>query len=75
MLLTLPFTVYSACKCNCNPEDASICASSYDLDHPCPNLCAASPGVIAPMLTACPREQIIDPLFGIKIWRNNCPND
>jgi hypothetical protein len=78
-LLTLifcSFPLYSACKCNCNPTDRSICAGGYDLDRPCRGICAvqsaAPTTVIGPMITACPSVQVPHPLTGVKQWVTIC---
>lgn len=73
-LLSLP--THAACKCNCKLADVSLCASSYDLNHPCGNLCpsTSSSPLATPMITACPQMQVINPVTGAKILINNCPD-
>lgn len=75
MLLLSVFAFQShagACKCNCDSIDISLCASSYDLDHPCNGACP-SPGLgIAPMRTACPLAEFINPFTGRTEWRVLC---
>lgn len=68
-LCSLP--AYTACKCTCEPTDFRLCASLYDIDHPCGSLCSSSatPGTI--MITACPVTQVINQL-GIKVWVSGC---
>lgn len=63
IILFIPFQLHAACKCNCNLGDLTICASSYDLDNPCPAQCpAAAPG-LAPMYTATyPPTSVYNPI-------------
>ncbi|MBL7481288.1 hypothetical protein [Legionella bononiensis] len=62
LICLIPFQLQASCKCNCKFTDLTICASSYDLDNPCPGLCpAAAPG-IAPMKTACPPTMVYNPI-------------
>ncbi|CAM2761671.1 hypothetical protein [Legionella worsleiensis] len=58
----IPFQLQAACKCNCNPASQTLCASSYDIDNPCPGMCpAATPGN-APLHTACPPVMVYNPV-------------
>jgi hypothetical protein len=66
------YQLQAACKCNCDRTDRSICASSYDLDHPCGGICPSQTPGITPMITACPLTQFSNPITGIKIWRTIC---
>ena len=71
VIILCSFQLNAACKCNCNPMDAGICASLYDLDHPCEGVCESVPG-FAPMRTACSVSLVMNPMTGIKEWRTNC---
>lgn len=62
----------AACKCNCNPADRSICASSTDLDKPCGGLCPSQAPDVAPSLTACPMIELVNPVTGVKTWGADC---
>lgn len=73
VLVLSPLSMQAACKCNCNPADASICASSYDIDHPCGSICPAQTPGIAAMITACPVSEVTNPLTGVNEWIRNCP--
>ena len=62
----------TACKCNCDPTDFGICASSYDIDHPCLGLCPNQTAGTIPMITACPMTQITNPYTLEKVWISLC---
>lgn len=75
ILISILFSLslHAACKCNCDPTDRDICASYYDLDHPCRGLCpGATPGV-APMITACPIQKYVNPFSQAIVWISICP--
>ena len=73
ILISVLFSVQlqAACKCNCDPIDRGICASNYDIDHPCGAICpGATPGSL-PMITACPVQRVVNQ-FSQYIWISNC---
>lgn len=78
LLLTLFFAsqiqAQSACKCNCDKVSATLCASWYDIDHPCLSRC---PNSGAPPMgrTACPVKQVFNPDKGIMEWQTLCPDN
>ena len=66
------YQLEAACKCTCDMVDSTLCASSYDLDHPCNGTCP-SPGPSFPaMRTACPIMQIHNPNTGSNVWITLC---
>ena len=69
LLFTIP--VFAACKCNCDPTDFSLCASSYDLEHPCKGMCDAP---AAPARTACPTVKIYNQFKDRYEWLTLCTN-
>ena len=74
ILISILFSLQlqAACKCNCDPIDGSICASNYDIDHPCGSVCpGAAPGM-APMITACPIRKIVNPFTQAYVWMSDC---
>ena len=68
----LSFHLHAACKCNCDPADRSICASNYDLDHPCVAICPGSTPGGPVMITACPVSKVVNPVTQSYIWISNC---
>lgn len=61
-----------ACRCSCDPMDRGICASSYDLEHPCTGACPNQvPGTLITR-TACPLAPVYNPVTGLKEWRTMC---
>lgn len=62
-----------ACKCNCDPESITLCASDYDLDHPCPSACETQGQTNMPRgRTACPVVKFYNPDKGAMEWRVIC---
>ncbi len=75
-LLLFYLTAHAACKCNCLPFDRSICASNYDLEHPCVSICPGQTAAgFAPMITACTISKAIDSLTGKVLWISSCGED
>lgn len=72
LALFLSFQTQAACRCNCNTTDLSLCASSYDLDKPCPGRCASHGPGFAPVRAACPPIQVYSEILGRNIWTNGC---
>ena len=64
----------AGCHCNCDFSDRNICASSYDIEHPCDGFCPSQGASFAPMRTACPPVQVLNPLTGATEWRMLCIN-
>lgn len=62
----LPAT--TACKCNCDMTDRRVCASSYDLEHPCPG--ARCPNEVA--RTACITMKVFNQYKGVYEWQSYC---
>ncbi|MBA2710385.1 MAG: hypothetical protein H0U57_07335 [Tatlockia sp.] len=61
----------SACKCNCDPFDRSLCAPWYDIERPCPSLCRGNPSLPVGR-TACPTVKVLNIDKGIYEWRTLC---
>ena len=64
----------ASCRCNCDFSDRNICASSYDIEQPCDGICPSQGAGFAPMRTACPPVQVLNPLTGVTEWRVLCNN-
>lgn len=62
-----PVLAEAACKCNCDNTDITICASSYDNDHPCNGACPT-----APARTACPSVKLYNQFKGVYEWYTFC---
>lgn len=77
-MLLFSFPLQAACRCSCNAQDGRICASYYDIDHPCIGLCPpSSPQATStvPIRTACPLTQVYNPNTGINEWKVVCDDD
>ncbi len=73
IIIVFPFQTYaSACRCTCDPTDYRLCASDYDLDNPCNGVCPSQGSLIAPIRTACPETQVVNPMTGLTEWRTLC---
>jgi hypothetical protein len=70
LFMLFSFQLQAACKCNCNPASNAICASSYDLDHPCNGMCT---GHVA--RTACPVVEVFNQSKNRKEWIALCTNE
>ena len=68
LFFALPGHTQSACKCNCLPEERKLCASGYDIEHPCGTVCAKAP--VAPPMgnLACPTSRYYNQQKGIYQW-------
>ncbi|WP_298627527.1 hypothetical protein [uncultured Legionella sp.] len=63
IVMLIPYQLQaSACKCNCNFGDFSLCARSYDIEHPCPGVCPSAAVGLAPMKTACQPIEVFNPI-------------
>jgi hypothetical protein len=71
VLILFSFQSYAAaCKCNCGPVSRAMCASSYDLDHPCNGMCTSQAG-----RTACPVVEVFNQSKNRKEWITMCTSD
>ena len=67
------FQSQAACRCNCALDDRSLCASSYDIDHPCNSICPGQTPAIGPIgKTACPVTLVYNRDKGIYQWIALC---
>ena len=72
-ILSFQLQAQSACKCNCELSDRTLCASLYDLDHPCGVLCNGPTPASPPVgKTACPTSRVYNPDRGTYEWRVFC---
>ena len=62
----------AACICTCDPADRKLCASAYDIDNPCGNVCDNSVSGFTPARTACPQMEVVHPMTGLKVWQTVC---
>ena len=76
IMVLFSYQLQAACKCNCNRADRSMCASGYDLDHPCGSICSSPGGsVTSTMITACPLVKATNPVTGRDYLITDCMRD
>lgn len=68
LVLVFSSQLQAACLCNCDPTSTKLCASSYDLDHPCTGLCPASMPNTPLSKTACPVTKVYNADTGLYEW-------
>jgi len=68
------FQAQAACRCTCVLTDQRLCASDYDMDHPCHGLCPNQSPATGPIgWTACPVIRIYNQFKGIYQFKTLCP--
>ena len=73
LLFLFSYPTLAACKCNCDLMDTQICASSYDLDHPCKGICNTQTPTTGPIgRTACPTVRIYNESKAVYEWISLC---
>lgn len=71
-LLSPQMQAASACKCNCDPVDKSLCAPGYDIEHPCGTRCQSLSPTMPIGRTACPTVKVLNADKGVYEWLTLC---
>jgi hypothetical protein len=75
LICLLSLQAQATCLCNCELTTRSMCASTYDIEHPCGGLCPSSAATLqAATHTACPVVKIYNQFKGIQEWHVICPD-
>lgn len=72
MFFCLQVHAESACKCNCELADRNLCASGYDIEHPCNTICQKAPTAPPIGNLACQTTPIYNEQKGIYQWEVIC---
>lgn len=71
-ILLFATQLQASCRCSCNPDDIRLCASSYDLEQPCPGLCPTPSTLGTPGRTACTPVEDGNDSKGATKWKVVC---